>query len=649
MGNGEDEEGGALVPAAELAAVKRRLAETEEALKRALAEKAAEVAQARAQADLASRAKSAFLANMSHEIRTPLSAVMGYANLIAATEAASGETRDWSRRLQRSAEHLLALLDDVLDLAKIEAGKLDLHLVSADPTTVLEEVGVLMEPRAVEKGLELTVAADTELPARLRTDPLRLKQILVNLVGNAIKYTPRGEVTVQARLRTSPVGRGFERRLEIEVADTGVGIPSDELERLFRPFEQGRTRPRSGGVGLGLDISRRLARLLGGEIEARSEVGVGSVFLLVLPVETGADRGTTPARLVTRSGLLPQAPAAPRLDGRRILVVDDAEDNRTILTHFLRQAGAEVVGAAGVAEAEAALFAVPGVDAVVTDLQLADGDGLTLVRRMSERGDLRPVLALTADAMLETRERAMAAGVSDFLVKPVVAWRLVSRVAAMPTARSLEVREAPREARTAGLAALKTPSLVRTDGGDPSPSRPSSRPALKRVPTTPTGIPIAAGTAHGAGALSGPGGQGGATALGDSQRALTAPSPRVVPHVEPAVRAEPDTAPSPRPVPEEGRPDVPDELIERFYALLEERVYAIDEALSAREPARLRDIGHRIAGSGATMGYPELTELGRALERSVASGDGWTEIEARAVALSSASKAAASGRKWLMR
>ena len=643
MRKGDGEGPGASGAADELAALKRRLAETEEALRRALADNAAEVAQARAQADLASRAKTAFLANMSHEIRTPLSAVMGYANLIAATETSSPETRDWSRRLQRSAEHLLALLDDVLDLAKIEAGKLELHLVSADPTSVLEEVGVLMEPRAAEKGLELTVAADTELPARLRTDPLRLKQILVNLVGNAIKYTPRGEVTVQARLRTSPVGRGFERRLEIEVADTGVGIPKDELERLFRPFEQGRTRPRSGGVGLGLDIARRLARLLGGDIEARSEIGVGSVFLLVLPVETGADRGTTPARLVTRSGLIPQAPVAPRLDGRRLLVVDDAEDNRTIMSHFLRQAGAEVVEASGVAEAEVALAvtSTARVDAVVTDLQLADGDGLMLVRRMGERGDLRPVLVLTADAMLETRERAMAAGVSDFLVKPVVAWRLVSRVAAMPATRSLLVPEPPREARSAGLAALKTPSLLRTDGGDPSPSRPSSRPALKRVPTTPTGVPIAAVTAGGAGDPR------------DSQRALTAPSPRPAPPVEvaasQAARAEPDTAPSPRPVPDEARPDVPDELIERFYALLVERAYAIEEALGTREGARLRDIGHRIAGSGATMGYPELTELGRALERSVASGDGWTEVEAHALALLSAARAAATQRRWLIR
>ena len=626
----QDGDAGGAGGLAEIAALRQQLAATEAQLRRELAEKSAEIERAREAAELASRAKTAFLANMSHEIRTPLSAVMGYANLIAATEKASPETREWSKRLQRSAEHLLALLDDVLDLAKIEAGKLDLHLVQIDPTAVLEEVGVLMEPRAIDKGLDLTVVVDTELPARLRTDPLRLKQILVNLVGNAIKYTPRGEVAVHARLRMSPVGRTFERRLEIEVVDTGVGIAHDELDRLFRPFEQARSRPRAGGVGLGLDIARRLARLLGGDITASSEVGVGSAFTLTLPVDAGADRGTTPARLVTRSGLLTQTPMIPRLDGRAVLVVDDGEDNRTILAHFLEQAGAVVIGAVSLAEAEAVLTGPQRVQVVVTDLQLADGDGLSLVRRMAERGDYRPVLVLTADAMLETRERAMAAGVADFLVKPVVAWRLVSRIAALP--ERVEPRPEP----------VRPPEPVRrTDGGESSPSRPASRPALKRVPTTPTGVPL--GWAE--------------PERRDPQRVPTAPSARpVVPEVttsaERADRLGPDTTREPRPVRvddsalDNGRPDVPDELIERFYALLAERVYALEEGLSVKEPARLRDIGHRIAGSGATMGHPELTEHGRWLERTVAGGAEWPEVEARANALLDVAREAVTRRRW---
>lgn len=644
MTKGEGQEGAERVdPATEVVALRRQLAAAEERLKHELAEKSAEIEQARAAAELASRAKTAFLANMSHEIRTPLSAVMGYANLIAATERSSPETREWSKRLQRSAEHLLALLDDVLDLAKIEAGKLDLHFVSVDPSAILEEVGVLMEPRAIDKGLELTVVADTELPARLRTDPLRLKQILANLVGNAIKYTPRGEVAVHARLRMSPVGRTFERRLEIEVVDTGVGIPDDELERLFLPFEQGRSRPRSGGVGLGLDISRRLVRLLGGDITAASEVGVGSNFTVVLPVDGGA--GTTPARLVTRSGLLTAAPIVPRLDGRRVLVVDDAEDNRTILAHFLEQAGAEVTTATTLAEAESILAGPLSVQVIVTDLQLADGDGLTLVRRMAERGDHRPVLALTADAMLDTRERAMAAGVADFMVKPVVAWRLVSRVLALPLDPT---HEPPR------LVPVSTVS-VRNDGGEASPSRPASRPALKRIPTTPTGMPIPPSEPERRVPTWPPVSL--ADVGRDPQRTPTAPSPRPV-AVEVTGRSDPDTARERRPQVELAgeakpsqrveldRPDVPDELIERFYALLDERAYALEEGLLARDAARLRDIGHRIAGSGATMGHPELTDHGRNLERVVASGAAWDQVETTARELMRLTREASERRRW---
>jgi len=635
----------------EVAALKRRLAEVETELREELANKKAELDAARAVAELANRAKTAFLANMSHEIRTPLSAVMGYANLIAATEQAADETRDWSKRLQRSAEHLLALLDDVLDLAKIEAGKLDLHLVSCDPTTVLEEVGVLMEPRAQDKGLVLVVAADTELPARFRTDPLRLRQILINLVGNAVKYTPRGEVSVHARLRMSPVGRSFERRLEIEVGDTGVGIPGHELKRLFLPFEQGQGRPNAGGVGLGLDISRRLARLLGGDIDVRSEVGVGSVFTLTLPVDGGADRGTTPARLVTRSGVLkPSEPVVPRLDKRVVLVVDDAEDNRRIVTYFLKQAGADVVEATTLRAADE-IMAEPtsGVELVVTDLQLTDGYGLSLIASMAARGDSRPVVALTADAMLETRELAVAAGVADFMVKPVVAWRLVSRVGALlQQGERVESRVEPTSAPPTGPTSvgrptrtplpeaaklLRNPTPTPTDGVAP-------RPALKRFPTAPQGGAVAMSD----GVEARVGGR-------DPQRLPTAPNQR------PTI--EPDTARNRRPdgagagvvagelAVEAARPDVPIDLLTRYYGMLSERVLGLEEGLAASDPARLRDLSHRIAGSGATMGHPELTELGRLVERAVIDDAGWEAIGALGARLLMATRLAAQKRPWL--
>ncbi len=635
----------------EVAALKRRLAEVETELREELANKKAELDAARAAAELANRAKTAFLANMSHEIRTPLSAVMGYANLIAATEQAADETRDWSKRLQRSAEHLLALLDDVLDLAKIEAGKLDLHLVSCDPTTVLEEVGVLMEPRAQDKGLVLVVAADTELPARFRTDPLRLRQILINLVGNAVKYTPRGEVSVHARLRMSPVGRSFERRLEIEVGDTGVGIPGHELKRLFLPFEQGQGRPNAGGVGLGLDISRRLARLLGGDIDVRSEVGVGSVFTLTLPVDGGADRGTTPARLVTRSGVLkPSEPVVPRLDKRVVLVVDDAEDNRRIVTYFLKQAGADVVEAATLRAAEE-IMAEPtsGVELVVTDLQLTDGNGLSLIAAMAVRGDSRPVVALTADAMLETRELAVAAGVADFMVKPVVAWRLVSRVGALlQQGARVEARVEPPSAPPTGPTSvgrptrtplpeaaklLRHPTPTPADGVERTP-----RPALKRLPTAPQGlmVPLSDGVE--------------AQVRGrDPQRVPTAPNLRPTIEADTARNRRPEVEGLVgEPAGETARPDVPVDLLTRYYGMLSERVLGLEEGLAACDAARLRDLAHRIAGSGATMGHPELTELGRLVERAVIDDAGWEAIGALGARLLMATRLAAQKRPWLV-
>ncbi|MBL8788300.1 MAG: response regulator [Deltaproteobacteria bacterium] len=671
--------------------MEQRLLATEAQLAELASSREAELAQARKAADDAGRAKTAFLANMSHEIRTPLSAVMGYANLIASAEQARGETREWSRRLQRSAEHLLALLDDVLDLAKIDAGKLDLHLVPVDPTNLLEEVGVLMEPRAVDRGLELIVASETELPAKIRTDPLRLRQILVNLVGNAIKYTPRGRVALQARLNTVPVGRSVERQLLLEVVDTGVGIPAAAMDRLFVPFEQLADRPRAGGVGLGLDIARRLARMLGGDITVRSEVGVGSVFTLTLPVDPGLGRSTTPARLVTRSGVLrPEEPEAPRLDGRKVLLVDDTEDNRRIVAHFLSRAGAVVLEAEDLAAARE-LLAHESVGLVVTDLQLPDGDGLELVRELRS-SSRTPVIALTADAMLETRERALAAGVDDFIVKPVIGSRLVARVAAL--SRAADTGTLERTSPTSGL--------IPVDAPEAQPSRPivagtrtphaSPRPGLGRIPTAPTlaalrtparepeaaSVERVAASAERVDLIQGlptpPLGVPRPTiaqAQADPQRATTSPRPRPeLPRTDRVATApRPDrvvTAPRPRaldsrvaatttpstpsratPRPEVEPPDVPDDLLERFYAVLGERVHQLDEILRTGDRARLRDTAHRVAGSGATMGHPELTELGRAVERALVDGEVWEVAMALGMRLHAAARDASERRPWL--
>jgi len=599
---------------AALAEAETRLRDVENELQLQTRAQERELAEARSAADRASRAKTAFLANMSHEIRTPVSAVMGYANLIAATEQANAETREWSKRLQRSAEHLLALLDDVLDLAKIDAGRLDLHLVPTEPTTVLEEVGVLMEPRAVERGLELIVVSETELPARIRTDPLRLRQILINLVGNAVKYTPSGQVALHAKMRE--VEGASE--LVLEVIDTGVGIGAADLERLFLPFEQVEqrgTRARAGGVGLGLDIARRLARMLGGDISVRSVVGVGSTFTLTLPIDQALTKATTPARLVTRSGLLrPDEAESARLDGCNVLLVDDTDDNRRIVAHFLGGGGARVIEAASLAEAFERLAGDTTIGLVLTDLQLPDGDGLELVRALRAQGDKRPVVALTADAMVETRSLALSAGVDDFIVKPIIGNRLVARLAAL-------FHHVLAEAGHDALAHKTRPVTPR-----PTLARQPSSPTLPTLPV-PAAPAVATRPPESVGQRRPSDPRFAATTITNSpRRAVTSQ------HARPGQGAP---------------PEVPPDLLQKFYAVLAERVYVMEDAVRSKERVRLRDVAHRVAGSGSTMGHPELTELGRMVETTLNEGVAWEQLEPLALRFLTASREAASKRPWM--
>lgn len=435
------------------------------------------------------------------------------------------------------------------------------------------------------------MVSETELPAKIRTDPLRLRQILVNLVGNAIKYTPAGKVALHASTRAL----GERREIVFEVLDTGIGIAQDELERLFLPFEQGQggSQARGGGVGLGLDIARRLARMLGGDIAVRSEVGVGSAFKLTLPIDAELGVSTTPARIVTQSGVhRPEDLEPSRLDGRTVLVIDDTDDTRHIVSHFLARAGARVVEAASLDAGQQRLDAERSIGLVLTDLTLPDGDGLDLVRALRAAGDRRPIVALTADALLETRATALAAGVDDFIVKPVVASRLVARLAAL----------------FAKIHAKATPPAA-------------TRPRLPRRPTAPS---IAA------------------------VRTPTRPELPVVAPVDPEL-SRADTEPHARPYGglHAPPPEVPRELLQRFYAVLSERVYAMEEAIRMKDRVRLRDVAHRVAGSGGTMGHPELTELGRALEQVIGAGADWTAIEPAAQRFLGASREAAARRPWI--
>lgn len=385
------------------------------------------------QAAAASRAKSEFLAHMSHEIRTPLTAILGYAELLA--EPADehhdpAQVLPAARTIRNNAEHLLSVLNDILDVSKIEAGQLQIERVPVAPLRLLGEVFELMRPKATAKGLELRLVCDSEVPETITTDPLRLRQVLLNLVGNAIKFTETGEVAVHLLFDAR------SRRLACRVVDTGIGMSPEACERIsrFEAFTQGDASMarRFGGTGLGLRISRALARKLGGDLTIASREGLGSTFTVT--ISTGDVTGVAlhPVGEVGTAAPLPAARARPRTDGRAlagidILLVEDGVDNQRLIRFHLERAGARVSVAVNGREA---LDAVTGGDAtpdlILMDMQMPVMDGYTATRALRTAGWRGPIVALTAHAMSGDRERCLEAGCDDYLSKPIDVPRLVA-------------------------------------------------------------------------------------------------------------------------------------------------------------------------------------------------------------------------------
>lgn len=390
-----------------------------------------EVREARRIAESASMAKSTFLANMSHELRTPLTAILGFADILLA-EADDAVSRERAATIRRNGAFLLDLLNDILDLSKIEAGKLTINPEPVDILALASEVVTLMRVRADAKDLTLGFELKTAVPRVTQTDPKRLRQILVNLIGNAIKFTDEGRVDVSLRVVSD--GDGDEDSLAIEVRDTGPGISPEDLKRVFRPFEQANDlRGKAhGGTGLGLSISRLLAHELGGEIDADSEYGKGSRFSLVIPlVEVSAD--TVPAGVpdpdYEADGANVELEAGDALAGRRVLIADDRRDIRHVAQYFLERAGAEVVAAEDGQQAYDLILDERAqsrdVDLVIMDMQMPVLDGYETTRRLVQAGFDRPIIALTASAMKGERERTLTAGCVAYLTKPIDGKKLV--------------------------------------------------------------------------------------------------------------------------------------------------------------------------------------------------------------------------------
>jgi signal transduction histidine kinase/CheY-like chemotaxis protein len=405
-----------------------------------------ELRAARAGWEAANQAKSDFLANMSHEIRTPMTAILGYAEMLMGEEGldrAPQHRRVAIETIQRNGAHLLTVINDILDLSKIDAGKMTCENIDCSIFEIVDDVIDLLKFRAKGKGLELRGEFVGRLPARIHSDPTRLRQILLNLVGNAIKFTETGGVTVRAALSESPAPE-----LVFEVVDTGIGLSAEQAGQLFRPFMQADTSTtrRFGGTGLGLSICKRLAQMLGGDINVTSEPGSGSTFRVsidpgdVAGIEriTAADaprRADSHESTPAAAAAIPAVSASRRpLESRRILLAEDGPDNQRLISFLLRKAGAEVTivdnGRAAVDLATELERDGRPFDVLVTDMQMPVMDGYEATRALRSAGYVHPIVALTASAMKGDREKCLAAGCDDYAVKPIDKIRLIATVAA---------------------------------------------------------------------------------------------------------------------------------------------------------------------------------------------------------------------------
>jgi PAS domain S-box-containing protein len=382
------------------------------------------LAAAKTEAEQANQAKSAFLANMSHEIRTPLGAIMGFSDLVINPEVEMSEKTTYVTAIRRNGELLSNIINDILDFSKVEAGKLEVvkHVVALDE--VLADTRALLSLQAAEKGIMLNISVDANVPETICTDSMRLRQVLMNVIGNAIKFTSKGSIDVSISQAPRADGVG---QLAFIIKDTGLGIASEQVQKLFSAFTQvdDSSKRGIGGTGLGLVLARRLSNLLGGDtVLTKTELGEGSTFIVTI------DPGPTPAVMPEKpksSGVVPDCDKIKRLDDVRVLLVDDSPDNQVLVSRMLRMAGANVEIAANGKEAnEMALN--QNYDVLLMDLQMPIMDGYEATAALRKIGYGGTIIALTAHAMAGEKQRCLEGGFDDHLSKPINRKILIERI-----------------------------------------------------------------------------------------------------------------------------------------------------------------------------------------------------------------------------
>ena len=412
-----------------------KLVEALETSKAELEQKNAQLEKAVAAAKAATRTKNEFLANMSHEIRTPMTAILGYADLLAEESAAMSETnREYLGLIRRQGRHLLHLLNDILDLAKFEAGRMTLEQIPVDIRAVVEDVASLYAEKARAKGVLIGCRVEPDVPQFVTGDPTRLRQIVTNLVSNAVKFTDKGAVSITVEAGTDLSCRS----LMVSVSDTGIGIEPEHLPILFESFCQAdsSTTRKFGGTGLGLGISRCLADAMGGSIHVCSTPGAGSIFTLSVPLSTSVPQVRLARPDDPRAGLDP----ARSIEGLRVLIAEDSPDNVRLLEHYLTRSGAVVECVANGEDAVrrftvdgrlgGPLMSPPPFDVILMDMQMPKMDGYTATELLRSIGCQTPIIAATAHAMPEDRAQCLACGCNGYISKPFDPIQLVSTVRA---------------------------------------------------------------------------------------------------------------------------------------------------------------------------------------------------------------------------